>query len=142
MGQKVTELEEQMAGIGNAAQEASRESTGSVDQGFEARIQEKANGQAIPFKSDVKSKLPPGLNFGADDRKLGVWPKTEQPPTTQEDRKMEIDNNSISTEKEKPTQHLKTEQTPEQWETSAYDPNVWRGGVNYNDWFGPSGWGI
>ena len=130
-----------MEGIGRAAQEEFNKSVISVAQGFDARMEEKAKDQTIPSKSAVNAKLPPCLNFGADDRNLGAGSKTEKPPATQSGRKMEIGANSISTETEKPTKQLKTEQTPEQWETRAYDPNVWWGGMSYYDWFGPSEWG-
>ena len=78
-----------MEGIGKAAIEEFNKSINSVSQGFEARLQEKAKDHAIPFKSDVQAKLPPGLNLGADGRNLGVGEKAEQPPVTKTERKRE-----------------------------------------------------
>ena len=86
MGQKATDVEKQMEWIGKTAKEEFYKSTSSVVEGLEARMQEKAKGREIPFKSDVKAKFPPCLNFGADGRKLGVGAKTEQPPATQADQ--------------------------------------------------------
>ena len=75
MNQKVTEVGKPMGGIRKTQQEEFNKSMSSAAQGIEARAKERAKDHAIPFKSDVKAKLPPCLNFGADGRKLGLGPK-------------------------------------------------------------------
>ena len=70
----------------------------------------------------------------------------EQPPVAKFGHKMDMAADSISTEMEKPTHQLKTEQTPTQklkeykipgaWETNALCQNDWRNCMGYN-WNGP-----
>ena len=78
--------------------------------------------------------------MGADGRNLGAGAKAEQPPVTKTDHKTEMDTDSVSTEKEKPTQQLNTEQIPDQWKTNERGQNDWRNRMGYN-WLGPRGWG-
>ena len=100
MSRKVTEVGKQMEGIGRVAREEFNKSMSSAAQVFEAMMKAKHKDRAIPSKSDVKAKLLPCLNFRTDGRKLGAGAKTEQPPATQAGQKMEIDSDSISSEKE------------------------------------------
>ena len=39
-----------------------------------------------PIKSDRSGPLPPGLDVGKDNRRLGVGAKIEQPPETKKDQ--------------------------------------------------------
>ena len=103
-------------------------------------MQEKSKGRAIPFKSDVPSEFPPMFKFWADGRDLGVGAKAEQPPVTKTEHKREMVADFVSTEKENPTQQLKTEQIPDRWETNEWDQNDWWSRMGY-DWLDPSGWG-
>ena len=101
-----------MEGIGKNMKEEFRKrmiSGTPLPQGFEARLREEAKDHAIHFKIDTRSELHPCLNLGADDRNLGVVAKSEQTPVTKTEHKMEMDTDSVSTEKEKPTHQLKTE---------------------------------
>ena len=104
----------------------------------------KANDQATSLNEGVKSgrmsKVPPCLSFGADDRNLGVVTKAEQPPVARSEHKMDMGADSISTEKGKPTQQLKTEQIPDPWGANEWGRNDWRGSMGFN-WRDPIGWG-
>ena len=106
MGQRFINMQHRMGGIGNVAQEEYGESIGSVVRRFDARCEENAKDHAtssgVEVKSEVKPEVPPCLNIMGDDRNLGVRAKTEPPPVTKTEHKMDMDTNSISTEKGNP----------------------------------------
>ena len=157
-------MQQQMEGMGKVAQVEFGESINSAVRRFDARLGDQANDHATSlngwFKSEGMSKVHPCLSFGADGRNLGVGTKAEQPPVTKSEHKMDMGTDSISTEKEKPTQQLKTEQIPnqqlkmEQTPTqklkaeqipeprgaNGCDQNDWWGSMGFN-WHDPCGWG-
>ena len=140
INRKVTSVEKQMEGIGNAALEDFNKSINSVAQFFATRLQEKAKDRAIPFQSEVQAELPPCLNSGTDDRNSGAGAQAEQPPVTKAEHTREMNTDSFLTENGKPTQQLQTEQILDQWETNERGRNDWRRSMGFNlpD---PSGWG-
>ena len=52
------------------------------------------------IKSERSANLPPCLHLGGDDRRFGVGTKSEHQPETKKGQKMELDTDSLTTEKE------------------------------------------
>ena len=80
-----------MEGICKVAQVEFGKSINSVGRTFDARLGGEAKDRATSLNGGVKregkSKVHPRLSFGADDRKLGLGTKAEQPPATKTERK-------------------------------------------------------
>ena len=51
------------------------------------------------IKGESSANLPPCLDLGKDNRRLGVVIKIEQPPETKKGQKMELPTDSLTTEK-------------------------------------------
>ena len=77
----------------------------SVLQNLDARAREATKAAANlpkgPIKSESSGNLPPCLDLGGDNRRVGVGTKTEQPPEPKKGQKMELGADSLTTGKER-----------------------------------------
>ena len=144
MDQKFTASQQQMEGVDKVSRVEFAQSINSVVRRFDARLDGEAKDRATSYhawaKSEGKSKVPPCLSLGPDDRNLGVGTKAEQPPVAISEHKMDMGADSISAEKEKPTQQLKTAKIPDPWGANKWGRNDWRNSMAFN-WNDPSGLG-
>ena len=144
MNQKFITTQLQMEGMSRVARVEFGKSINSVVRRFDARLDGEAKDRATSYhawaKSEGKSKVPPCLSLGPDDRNLGVGTKAEQPPVAISEHKMDMGADSISAEKEKPTQQLKTAKIPDPWGANKWGRNDWRNSMAFN-WNDPSGLG-
>ena len=131
MYQKVAKAERQMDGIGKVIGGEVIKSFTPNARSVEVKIHEGAKFEAPlprePSNIERSAKLPPCLALGQDDRRLGVWAKSEQPPWTEDGQKAEFDTDSITAEKERAIQPPKAENDPIVWtSTSNCCANEWR----------------
>ena len=132
-------MEKKMEGIGKATEGGISKSISLVVWTPEAKLRDGTKVEATlskePSNSEISARLPPGSTFGEDNRRLGEWAKIEQPPGAGNGQNMEHDNDSLRTEKERPTQPPKAENAPTVWSSAnGWGANEWRIELNYHGW--------
>ena len=95
----------------------------------------------VEYKSVSSMDVPPCLDWGKGDRKLGLGDKLEPKTTMQIDQKVERDTDSIMEEKEGTEKLPKTGKGPHQWEpTDRRNYQEWCNFMNPQNWYGSGNW--